>query len=66
MFGSLVGMTAGSFGLVYAIERYRLKRAGLAVHIALGTVMARFFVVLLKVVAMLGMIAWLAIGLSAK
>ena len=64
--GSLLGMTAGSFGLVYGVERYRLKRAGPAVHIALGTVMARFFVVLLKVTATLGMMAWLAIGLAAK
>ena len=62
--GSLAGMTAGSFGLVYAIERYRLNRAGPAVHIALGTVVARFFVVLLKVGATLGMIAWLAIGVA--
>lgn len=66
VFGSLLGMTAGSFGLVYGVERYRLKQAGPAVHIALGTVMARFFVVLLKVSATLGMMAWLAIGLAAK
>ena len=64
--GSLLGMTAGSFGFVYGIERYRLKRAAPAVHIALGTVMARFFVVLLKVSVTLGMMAWLAIGLAAK
>ena len=64
--GSLVGMTAGSFGLVYAVERYRLKRIEPAVHIALGTVAARFFVVLLKVGVTLGMMAWLAIGLAAK
>jgi uncharacterized protein YqgC (DUF456 family) len=64
--GSLLGMTAGSFGLVYGVERYRLKQAGLAAHIALGTVMARFFVVLLKVVATLGMIAWLAFGLAIR
>ena len=66
VFGSLLGMTAGSFGFVYGVERYRLKQAGPAVHIALGTVMARFFVVLLKVSATLGMMAWLAIGLAAK
>lgn len=64
--GSFLGMTVGSFGLVYGVERYRLKQAGPAVHIALGTVMARFFVVLLKVSATLGMMAWLAIGLAAK
>jgi uncharacterized protein len=66
VFGSLLGMTAGSFGFVYGVERYRLKQAGLAVHIALGAVMARFFVVLVKVGATLGMMAWLAFGLAAK
>ena len=64
--GSLLGMTAGSFGCVYGVERYRLKRASPAVHIALGAVVARFFVVLLKVGVTLGMMAWLAIGLAAK
>ena len=64
VFGSLLGMTAGSFGFVYGVERYRLKRAGPAVHIALGTVMARFFVVLLKVSVTLGMVAWLALGIA--
>jgi uncharacterized protein YqgC (DUF456 family) len=66
LFGSLLGMTAGSFGLVYGFERYRLKQARLAVHIALGTVLARVFVVLVKVGITLGMMAWLAIGLAAK
>jgi len=66
VFGSLLGMTAGSFGLVYGVERYRLKQAGPAAHIALGTVMARFIVVLVKVSVTLGMMAWLAIGLAAK
>ena len=55
--GSLLGMTAGSFGFVYGVERYRLKRASPAVHIALGAVVARFFVVLLKVGVTLGMMA---------
>ena len=66
VFGSLLGMTAGSFGLVYGVERYRLKQAGPAVRIALGTVTARFFVVLLKVIATLGMIAWLAFGVAMR
>ena len=64
--GGLLGMTAGSFGLVYGVERYRLKQTGPAVHIALGAVVARFFVVLIKVGATLGMMAWLAIGLATK
>ena len=61
--GSLLGMMAGSFGLVYLVEKNRLQRSAPALHIALGAVMARVFVVLLKVSATLGMMAYLIIGL---
>lgn len=63
-FGPLIGMCVGSFTLVYLIERVRLRCGrGAAAHIAMGTIMARFVVILAKVAATLGMIAWLAIGL---
>ncbi len=64
--GSLLGMMAGSFALVYAVEVRRLKQSGAAAHIAMGAVIARVFVVLMKVLVTLGMTAWLAIGLIVK
>jgi uncharacterized protein len=64
--GSLLGMMAGSFALVYAVEVHRLKQGSAAAHIAMGAVLARVLVVLMKVLATLGMTAWLAIGLVVK
>lgn len=60
--GSLIGMVAVSFIVVYAIERYRLKHAQKAASIAWGTVIGRVLMILLKVCATLGMIAALALG----
>ena len=59
LLGNLLGMCAGSFALVYVVERARLKRAGPAVQIALGAVAARLGVILVKVLVTLGMMAWL-------
>ena len=64
--GSLLGMFVCSFGLVFAVERYRLKKDGVAVHIALGTVIARIFVLILKVTATLGMSACLLVGMAVS
>ena len=61
--GSLVGMVAGSFGLVFAVEHRRLKKAGRAANIAWGTVTARVLVILLKVCVTLGMSGYLLLGL---
>lgn len=66
VFGSLLGMMIGSFALVYAVERNRLKQHAPALHIAFGTVLARVAVVLMKVMATLGMTAWLFIGIAAR
>jgi len=63
LIGNLIGMMIGSFALVYAVERYRLKRSSPAVQIAMGAVVARVMVVLLKVTVTLGMIAWLVVGI---
>lgn len=63
VFGGLIGLMAGSFGLVYLVERIRLKENGRALHIAWGTMWSRLFVTLLKVVATLGMAAWLFAGM---
>jgi uncharacterized protein YqgC (DUF456 family) len=57
--GSLIGMTIGSFALVFAVEYRRLQHHGHAAHIAWGTVIARVLMILLKVGATLGMIAHL-------
>jgi uncharacterized protein YqgC (DUF456 family) len=61
--GNLLGMGLGSFGFVYAVERVRLRRSGPAAHIAMGAVVARLAILLVKVLATLGMTAWLGIGL---
>ena len=64
--GSLLGMLAGSFGLVFAVEQYRLKKAGQAASIAWGTVLARVFVILLKVTVTLGMSSSLLVGMAVQ
>ena len=61
--GCLVGMMVGSFALVYAVERRRLKQSAHAAHIATGAVLAGISMLLLKVVATAGLILWLAAGL---
>ena len=62
--GSLVGMAAVSFALVFAVERYRLRKtAAAATHIAFGAVVARVLVLFLKVIATLGMTIGLAVML---
>ncbi len=60
--GALVGMLAGSFALVYWVEKRRL-RADQAAHVAMGAVIARVLMILLKVTASLGMTGALWIGM---
>ena len=60
--GSLIGMMAGSFACAFGVERYRLRHSGQAAHIAWGAVVGRIAVILLKVVATLGMLAFLVAG----
>ena len=64
--GNLIGMMLGSFFLVYVVERHRLQKHDPAVHIAMGAVLARIAIVLLKVCATLGMIVLLGLGLLVK
>ena len=64
--GNLIGMMLGSFSLVYFVERHRLQKHDPAVHIAMGAVIARITIVLLKVCATLGMIVLLGLGLLVK
>ncbi len=61
--GSLIGMLAGSFGLVFAVERYRLRRTGEAAGIAWGAVLGRVFMIALKVCVTMGMTVYLFIGM---
>lgn len=62
--GSLVGMLAGSFALVYWVEKRRLQRVDAAAHIATGAVLAGMAVLVLKVAATAGLVLWLAIGIG--
>ena len=61
--GSLLGMLLGSFGLTYLVEWRRLKRTEPAAHIAMGAVVGRVLVILVKVVVTLGMMTYLLVGL---
>ena len=63
--GSLVGMFVGSFSLVYWTEKRRLQQADAAAHVARGAVLAGMAVLMLKVAATAGLVAWLAAGLLA-
>lgn len=64
--GSLLGMVAGSFGLVFAVETFRLKHTQKAARIAWGAVIAHVLVILLKVLMTLGLAAWLLIGVVVR
>lgn len=64
--GTLLGMLAGSFGLVYLVELRRLRSHDPAMHIAVGAVLARMFVVLLKVIMTLAMSIWLFVGVAVR
>jgi uncharacterized protein YqgC (DUF456 family) len=61
--GGLIGMMAGSFSLVYWVEKRRLLKSEHAAHIATGAVLAGMSVLLLKVVATASLILGLAAGL---
>ena len=61
--GPLIGMMAGSFWLVYLVERRRLQHAERAAAIAWGAVAARALTILVKVTVTLGMAGYLLIGL---
>lgn len=63
VFGSILGMLAGSFVLVYLAEKQRLKHSRHAAHIAWGTVIGRIFVLFVKVTATLGLAVALWAGL---
>jgi uncharacterized protein YqgC (DUF456 family) len=63
LIGGFIGMMAGSFALVYWIEKRRLQQVEHAAHIATGAVLAGMSVLLLKVVATASLILWLAAGL---
>lgn len=63
VFGSLLGLLAGSFGLAYAVEYSRLKKSTSATHIATGAVLARIGVILIKLTVTLAMIVTLVVGI---
>ncbi len=59
--GNLIGMLAGSFGLVFVVERRRLRKTDEAANIALGAVLGRVTIIALKVCVTMGMTAYLFI-----
>jgi len=59
--GSLIGLIAGGFLGAYAVEYYRLKHNNKAIDIAMGTVIAKVFMMVLKVIVTLIMIFMLFI-----
>ena len=64
--GTLLGMLVGSFALVFAVERHRLKKSAPAAGIAWGAVTARILVLFLKVSVTLGMTGFLFAGLAVR
>ncbi len=66
LIGRPLFMVAGSFGLVQAVEYIRLRRWDPAARIAVGAVLARLGVLVMKVVVTLGMTAWLWIGIATR
>lgn len=63
VFGSLIGMLAGSFTCAFLVEHARMQKADHAVHVATGAVMARLSIIFLKIAASLLMICILVIGI---
>ena len=61
--GNMFGLVIGSFALVFIVEYIRLKKANRAAHIALGTIISRVFVMMLKVTVTLAMIGILVSGI---
>jgi uncharacterized protein YqgC (DUF456 family) len=61
--GPLIGMLVLSFAAAFMVEQWRLKRIEHAVHIAWGAVLARVWVIFLKVAVTLGMVAVLLLGM---
>jgi len=59
LIGNFIGMLLLSFLLVFWVERQRLGHDRQAVHIALGAVLARVYMVLVKTGVALGMSFWL-------
>ena len=63
LIGSLLGMLICSFLLVYLVEWKRLQRSDHAIKIAMGSVIARILIILVKVSVTLGMTVWLLFGI---
>ncbi|OVE75734.1 hypothetical protein BVX97_03565 [bacterium E08(2017)] len=62
--GTLIGMLIGSFALAYLVERHKIKKSNdEAVGVAMGAVLAKLAVIILKVAATLGMIIALIMGM---
>lgn len=59
LIGSLLGIFAGSFLAAYGVEYGRLKHGTTAGRIALGAVMARLWILLMKVFVTFGMTVYL-------
>lgn len=64
--GPLLGMIAGSFALAYAVEKKRLQAHDRAAHIARGAVLARLFIIFLKVAATMAMILLLIVRIAGS
>lgn len=59
LIGTVLGMLGGSFALAFLVEWNRLKQHGQAAQIALGALVARVVILLLKTLMTLLMSGWL-------
>lgn len=57
--GTFVGLLAGSFALAFLVEWNRLRHHGQAANIAMGALLARVGILLLKTIVTLAMGIWL-------
>jgi len=60
--GPLLGMAGGSFGGAFITEHARVKKTSHAAHVAKGAVLARLFIIFLKVGVTLAMALTLTAG----
>ncbi len=66
LLGNLIGMLAGSFGLVFVVERRRLRKTNEAAVIAWGAVLGRVTMIAFKVCVTMGMTAYLFIRMAVQ
>lgn len=61
--GAIVGIPLGGLAAIYFYERYREQTVGPSLRVAMGVILTRFGVTLLKLAVTMGMTVWLFAGI---